>query len=351
MGIDLFKKDGHTGCNKYTVLFLLILLTSLAWYIIYIIIVKMSDLGHVTSIGFLSTPVLVDSAWFILYRNRFQLKCIFSRLSDNFEHHPTRCFLQLLQFSALFALLFIFPAIVAAIYMLSLLEYSPCDRFYTMSYTSEDLGITWHLVFVVFSAYVTQITKTNFLCLVGMVYCSLCYRCCLKISVVKHKLSTVERSKSNSELLNTLKYYQKIQKTIIMLDDAFSPVMLISVIVNFLSIFTGLSVVFFSNLNVYKALDITLVIIFNILNLVTNVAFAAEVPQQIREVNLKLCEMNENMSFSPNWMNAKPSIEALLQREVTVLSACSILYFNRGFILASVGSLLTYGLLVKQFGH
>lgn len=349
MGIDLFKRNGYIRCNKYTVLFVFILLTGLAWYVIYIVIIGINVRDYLTCFGFLSTPALVDSAWFMLYRSRYRLKNIFNRLADNFGHQPNRC-LQMLQVCALFAMVFVYPIVVAAIYMLSLQDCSSCDRFYTMTFSSEELGFAGHLIFVIFSAYVTQIIKTNVLCLIGVVYCSLCYRCCRKISAVKHKLSTIVRSKSNYELLNILKFYQRILKTIIMLEDAFSSVMLMCVLVNFLSVFTGFSVIFFTDLNFYKILDITLVIVFNVLILIIIVAFASEIPQQIREVNMKLCEMNEDISFSHNWMNAKSSIEALLQREVIVLSACNILQFNRGLILASTGCLLTYGLLVKQFG-
>lgn len=344
MGINVYtrSKSGERS-RLITIFFFLILISSVLWYLAFILITGIHTLGYITIFGFLASPLLINYMWFLLHRKRTDIKKILDGL--NIFHQ------SFYQLGAIFVLIIIYPVAESIGYMYIVYKCTDdnCDRFYSMTFSPEDLSLVGYFIFIEFSVHITQFAKTTFVCLLSIIYSIFCYRCRSKIIVISYKLSILSCLKHNVELVNVLRYYQKTLAIINLLENTFSPVMMILLFTNFLTLFTGLSILLQSEMAIFKWIDIGSNVFLNISCLVANTAFAAEIPQKIRDLNLILYEINEEISFTAKSSNVKSVVKAMLQREVIVLSAWNILYFNRSFILASVGSLFTYGIIIYQF--
>lgn len=181
-----------------------------------------------------------------------------------------------------------------------------------------------------------------FVNLISLLYCALCHRIVTVIvkstTIVEFRKHTLHNThliriiKNRSEIVESVKYFQK----------EFSVIISLACLSNFLSCFGILSIIMASKFTSYVDIFVEIIFFFinNLLNLIAVIFCAGQIPEEMERLYNALQNVSEyQTSLTPEL------IRAITYKPNVVLSASNLLFFTKDSILCVIGNLLTYGLL------
>lgn len=360
-GIDILESGGqNTSCTN---LFLNIVI-ALALHVcvvervffFYCLFSKIKN-WQIT-LSYAVNMILTLILWYTIYFKKEQLKKILNSVAKLHEGKLFRIYVsrtKKLCFPNFVRITITLACIIPAAYGPA--EYILLQQFpRVILYTGfADWNSKIHTVIQITRAFFQSVWRDVFSVCVCMLYTMVCWHISQVLSCYANVwLDGLNETKPNLISVKLISQYTIILNLIEDVDACFSQTMFLLGVVNGLSLFTLMAFVLQSTfISRFVMMQTCLILSTACMSLFITIVMGAQVSLNVQRNLNHLHKVYEAILLTPSkdkLDNCRAELlELIKKRPVRVLSGCHILYYKRSLLLATAGTLITYGLLLINF--
>lgn len=320
--------------------------------VMYIMHASINKVTITEGLAYMFGNALTLSIWYSMYIKRSCVRILFHHLEQlSNGEAPNRNWIKTF-LSILIMLVFLHPILVL-IFLKTSKGNSEFCQFYYYHIFDECLFTVSGYVYIFLKT-----TLISFLCplfnnVCSVLYCTLCYHCCILLKNYRRKVERIILNQSYSLLHpDFCNQYFKITAVVRKIQEVFSFVSFAVFSFNFISAFLLLST-FLKGENFPRLMIaeyVCSVIPCGIL-LILVPGYASQIVIEMRRNRAMFSQLYENMAFHPTVQATNLRVAEILMNALPIsLSAWEMIDFNSNILPAVIGTLLTYGLLILNIG-
>ncbi|GFY46731.1 uncharacterized protein TNIN_294531 [Trichonephila inaurata madagascariensis] len=184
-------------------------------------------------------------------------------------------------------------------------------------------------------------------CLIAVVYCTICVRCSNSVRNLTHKISVCSPEQFGpSEQIRALRYKAKIDEILKITQEIFSVPSFCLIVANSISCYSMLGWYLMDTMRISQLIQSVFIGICSFLYLTGILWIAGTLPVELNKLKDTFHEKAYLRWISFGFHSEKNFRKEILDKPEFVFTGCDILHYRRSSILAVVGTLITYTLLV-----
>ncbi|GFQ67264.1 uncharacterized protein TNCT_133641 [Trichonephila clavata] len=223
------------------------------------------------------------------------------------------------------------------------------DKTVSMSFAyGKELKSHWaRLMLIFFKEFLLLLICPFLPCLVALVYCTICLRCSRFVRNMTRKIALYSPEQFGpSEQIRILRHKAKIDEILKIAQDIFSVPSFCLMLANTISCYTILGCYLLSPWQEYQLIEYSVIGISSFLCLVGTLWAAGTLPVELNNLKETFYEKAYLRQIFFGFYKEQNLKREILEKPDFVFSGCDILFYKRSSILAAVGTLLTYTVLV-----
>lgn len=322
-------------------LFLFLILTDFLYVFTLILLLKKQNYELTFIFSFLTPvfcyPIMCCVMW---HKRRYlrRLKIITDKI------HPQKSSKVFLLLNLLHILNIVFFLFHPLLYLFIEIKYYAEFEIYPIEYVE----FPW-LFMAGGGIYAIVFYQITFPLFITLVFVSFCYWCSSELKAVQKELESFSLF-LHSRIFEILKAYDEVIEVATTVEDAFSNVTFLLLVSHFVNTFTSMGNILRGTFTSFLRIQCLINLIFDVLGLILLIFLAAETPIVLEKIKKSLGILEERVNFSNKnqQKSLKMAVKTFLKKDIFVFSACNMVFFRRTLIIASFGTLISYGLLLIQ---
>ncbi|GFR19620.1 uncharacterized protein TNCT_56801 [Trichonephila clavata] len=212
----------------------------------------------------------------------------------------------------------------------------------------KELKSHWvRLMLIFFKEFLLLLISPFLPCLVALVYCTICLRCSRFVRNMTRKIALYSPEQFGpSEQIRILRHKAQIDEVLKIAQDIFSVPSFCLMLANTISCYTTLGCYLLTPLQVYQLMAYSVTGIISFLCLVGTLWVAGALPVELNNLKGTFYEKVYLRCIFFGFHKEQSLWREILEKPDFVFSGCDILFYKRSSILAAVGTLVTYTVLV-----
>ncbi|GFY73655.1 uncharacterized protein TNIN_331911 [Trichonephila inaurata madagascariensis] len=212
----------------------------------------------------------------------------------------------------------------------------------------KELKTHWaRLMLIFFKDFLLLLICPFLPCFIALVYCTICLRCSSFIRNMAHKIALFcPEQFGPSEQIRILRHMAKIDEVLKIAQDIFSVPSFCLMLANTISCYTILGCYLLTPMPVYQLMEYSVIGISSFLCLIATLWSAGALPVELNNLKETFYEKTYLRRIFFEFYKEQNFMREILEKPDFVFSGCDILFYKRSSILAAVGTLITYTVLV-----
>ncbi|GFX02662.1 uncharacterized protein TNCV_2011061 [Trichonephila clavipes] len=187
-------------------------------------------------------------------------------------------------------------------------------------------------------------------CLIALVYCTICLRCSSFIRNMAHKIAHYSPEQFGPSVqIRILHHKAKIDEILKMVQDIFSVPSFCFMLANTIYCYAILGFYLITTMQIYDIMDFSVIGISSFLCLIGTLWIAGALPVELNNLKEMFYEKAYLRLIFFGFYKEQNFRREIFEKPDFVFSGCDILFYKRSSILAAVGTLITYTVLVINF--
>lgn len=194
--------------------------------------------------------------------------------------------------------------------------------------------------------------QVHFPLYITLIYASFCSLSSVQLKKIHRGINRINVVKEKHKIFNMLQFYRTILNFNKSIENIFSGSVLFLFAALFVNSFLCMKDIVTNIVSGFKLFHSSLNFVTSVLTMTILITFASEIPKDITDIKNSLCELYEKIALYGNeksFNDIKLLIDTFMRRETFAFSALNMVYFRRSLVIASYGTLISYGLLIISY--
>lgn len=194
--------------------------------------------------------------------------------------------------------------------------------------------------------------QVHFPLYITLVYASFCSLSSVHLKKIHGGIKRISVVKEKHKFFKMLQFYRTILNFNKSIENIFSGSVLFLFSAFFVNIFLCMKDIVTNIVSGFRLFHSSLNFVTSVMTMTILITFASEIPKDITDIKDCLCELYEKIALYGNEKSlndVKLLIDTFLRRETFAFSALNMVYFRRSLVIASYGTLISYGLLIISY--
>ncbi|GFQ80211.1 uncharacterized protein TNCT_50301 [Trichonephila clavata] len=218
----------------------------------------------------------------------------------------------------------------------------------TMFAYGNELKSQWAQIILIFlKEYSFLFTYQVYPCLIAIVYCTICVRCSNSVRNLTRKIYVCSPEQFGpSEQIQVLHYKTKIDEVLKITQEIFSAPSFCLIVSNSISCYSMLGSYLMDTMMMHQLIQASFIGICSFLYLTGILWISGTLPVELNKLRDTFYEKAYLRCISFGFSSEPNFRREILDKREFVFTGCDVLHYRRSSVLAVVGTLITYTLLV-----
>lgn len=194
--------------------------------------------------------------------------------------------------------------------------------------------------------------QVHFPLYITLIYASFCSLSSAQLKAIQRGIKHINVFKEKSRIFNMFQFYRTILTFNKSVENIFSGSVLFLIAALFVNSFLCMKDIVTNIVSGFKLFHSSLNFVTSVMTMTILITFASEIPKTITDIKNSLCELYEEIALygkEESFNEVKLLIDTFIRRETFSFSALNMVYFRRSLVIASYGTLISYGLLIISY--